>query len=183
MNNAAVVVEVFGDEKAANAGMPLLSRVVDIVLKNGTLNGKVTITLHFDSSKLGKDQQAAAFYYNEKQGKWVGLEGTVDVEKGTVAVTVDHLTMFTAFATPKVVDFKDMQGHWAAEAVEKLAGKKSTVKTAELKFVDNVSIPEWAKTSIEMAVGEGIIQGYPDNTFRAERDNARRSCCNAPPYA
>lgn len=270
--NAAVVVEVLGDEKAANAGMSLLSKVVDIVLKNGTLTGKVTITLHFDSSKLGKDQQAAAFYYNEKQGKWVGLEGTVDVEKGTVAVTVDHLTMFAAFATPKVVDFKDLQSHWAAEAVEKLAGmgiitgypdgtfkpnnkitraeitailvralkltpanahdlkfkdnasipawaremvatalkeglvkgypkpngeitfeanrpvsraemavlvtrimekKKSTVKTAELKFVDNVSIPEWAKTSIEMAVGEGIIQGYPDNTFRAEREITR----------
>jgi len=99
--NAMIKAEVVGDEKAAGAGMLLLGRVVDITLKNGTLTGRITITLYFDKNKLGKDQEPAAFFYDEKQGKWVRLGGTVDLDKGTVAVTVDHLTMFAVLAVEK----------------------------------------------------------------------------------
>lgn len=206
--NAAVVVEVLGDEKAASAAMPLLSKVVDIVLKNGTLTGKVTITLYFDSSKLGKDQQPVAFYYDEKQSKWVRLEGTVDLDKGTVMVTVDHLTMFAVFAAPKVLAFKDMQGHWAAEAVGRLAGmgvvsgypdgtfrpdneisraevtailvralKLAPGSEQDLKFRDNASIPDWARGVVAAATREGLVEGYPQPdgtvTFEPERPLSR----------
>jgi methionine-rich copper-binding protein CopC len=141
--NAVIKAEVVGDEKASGAGMPLLSKVVDVTIKNGTLTGKISISLFFDKGKLGENQEPAAFYYDEKAGKWVRLEGTVDLEKGTVTVTVDHFTMFAVFAAakevpkPEVVTFKDMQGHWAAEAVGKLAGM-------------------------------GIVSGCPDGTFKPE---------------
>ncbi|MEW5762228.1 MAG: S-layer homology domain-containing protein [Bacillota bacterium] len=149
--NASIKAEVMGDEKASGAGMPLLGRVVDVTLKNGTLTGRITITLYFDKSKLGENQEPAAFFYDEKAGKWVRLEGTVDLDKGTATVTVDHLTMFAVFAVAKqvqppapapVVSFKDMQGHWAVEAVGKLAGM-------------------------------GIVSGYPDGTFKPENEITR----------
>lgn len=148
--NAAIKAEVVGDEKASGAGMTLLSKVVDVTLKNATLTGKASITLYFDKGKLGKDQEPAAFYYDEKQSKWVRLEGTVEADKGTVTVTVDRLTMFAVFAVakqvqpppPPVVSFKDMQGHWAADAVSRLAGM-------------------------------GIVSGYPDGTFGPDRQVTR----------
>ncbi|MDK2882750.1 MAG: hypothetical protein PWP58_1086 [Bacillota bacterium] len=141
--NAVIKAEVVGDEKASGAGMPLLSKVVDVTIKNGTLTGKISISLFFDKGKLGENQEPAAFYYDEKAGKWVRLEGTVDLENGKVTVTVDHFTMFAVFAAakevpkPGVVTFKDMQGHWAAEAVGRLASM-------------------------------GIVSGCPDGTFKPE---------------
>lgn len=215
--NAAIKAEVVGDEKASGAGMTLLSKVVDIALKNGTLTGKVTITLYFDKGKLGKDQEPAAFCYDEKQGKWVRLEGTVDADKGTVTVTVDRLTMFAVFAVakqvqppplPLVVTFKDMQGHWAADAVGKLAGmgivsgypdgtfgpgrqviraeiaailvralKLAPGSEQDLKFRDNAKIPAWARGAVAAAVKEGLVKGYlqPDGTatFEAGRSVTR----------
>ncbi len=146
--NAAIKAEVVGDEKAAGAGMPLLSKVVDVTLKNGTLTGRITITLYFDRGKLGEGQEPAVFYYDEKAGKWVRLAGTVDADKGTVAVTVDHLTMFAVFAVareapkPQPVRFTDMAGHWAEATVVKLAGM-------------------------------GVISGYEDGTFRPDNTITR----------
>lgn len=152
--NATIKAEVMGDEKASGAGMPLIGKVVDVTLKNGTLNGKLTITLYYDKTKLGSNQEPVAFYYDEKNGKWVRLQGIVDTGKGTVTVTVDHLTMFAVFAVSRQVEqpqppqpgttvtFKDMQGHWAADAVSRLAGA-------------------------------GIISGYPDGTFGPERKVTR----------
>lgn len=148
--NATINLEVLDDDKASGSGMSLLSKVVDITLKNGTLTGNLVITLNFDKNKLGKDQEPAAFYYDEKAGKWVRLKGIVDLDKGTVTVTVDHLTMFAVFAVakeaqpspPSVITFNDMQGHWAESTVAKLAGM-------------------------------GIISGYPDGTFKPERQVTR----------
>ena len=277
--NAVIKAEVMGNEKAAGAGMPLLSKVVDITLKNGALTGGITITLYFDKSGLAKDQEPAAFSYDEKDGRWVRLEGTIDLEKGTVTVMVDHLTLFAVFAVskeapkPEAITFKDMKGHWAANVVSRLAGmglisgypdgafrpdremnraevaallvralkpapatrkdlqelsrkmadaaaiptwaldaaavavredlvkgcpqpdgtvtfeanrpisrvemaalmvrilekKTGTVTPAELKFTDAGTIPDWAKASVGSAVAKGIVAGYPDGTFRAEK--------------
>ncbi|MCL6447071.1 MAG: S-layer homology domain-containing protein [Armatimonadetes bacterium] len=146
--NAVIKAAVVGSEKAAGAGMPLLGRVVDVTLKDGTLTGKITITLSFDKSKIAGDQEPAAFSCDEKDGRWVRREGTVDLEKGTVTVTVDHLTLFAVFAVPKEapkpesVTFKDMAGHWAEETVGRLAGM-------------------------------GVISGYADGTFRPDNEISR----------
>jgi chitodextrinase len=147
--NVLIIAEVVSDEKASGAGMPLLGKVVDITLKNGTLTGKITIILYFDKNKLGKDQEPVAFYYDEKAGKWVRLDGTVDPDKGTITVVVDHLTLFAVFAVAKEVPkppakptFLDMAGHWAEETVSELAYR-------------------------------GIISGYPDGTFLPDKTVTR----------
>lgn len=145
--NPSLVAELLSDSKAQGAGMSLISRVVDISLKNGTLDGQITIVLYYDKGKLGSNEEPVAFYYDEDKAQWVRLDGTVDSTKGTVTVTVDHLTMFAVFAVAKqeeqpqppqptpVVTFKDMAGHWAEATVVKLAGM-------------------------------GVIGGYEDGTFR-----------------
>ena len=46
--------------------------------------------------------------------------------------------------------------------------------TAESSLVDSNSISAWAKEAVATAVKNGIINGYPDNTFRP-RANATRA--------
>ncbi|GAW91176.1 S-layer homology domain-containing protein [Calderihabitans maritimus] len=141
-SNAAIVAEVVSDSKAKGAGMPLVSRVVDITVENGQVEGEITITLYYDKDRLGENQEAAVFYYNEGAQEWVRVEGTVDDSKGTVTVKVNHLTLFAVFAVDKVT-FKDMENHWAAQTVAHLASM-------------------------------GVINGYPDGTFKPE-DNITRA--------
>lgn len=144
-----VKVEVVNEEKATGAGMPLISKVVDISLKNGTLTGEITITLYFDKSKLGKDQEPIVHYCDEGQRKWVRVKGNVDIDKGTVTVKVSHLTVFAVFAvakeklkSPVKPSFADRAGHWAEMAVSELAYR-------------------------------GIVFGYPDGTFGPDREVTR----------
>ncbi|MDH7579024.1 MAG: S-layer homology domain-containing protein [Bacillota bacterium] len=144
-SKASVVVETMSDTKAGGAGMPLLSQVVGVKLKNGTMAGRIKITLHFDKNKLGKGQEPVAFY--DAGGRWSRLEGNVDHDRGTVTLSVDHLTLFAVFAvtkeTPKpVVTFNDIQGHWAETTINKLAGM-------------------------------GVVSGYPDGTFKPENTITR----------
>lgn len=50
----------------------------------------------------------------------------------------------------------------------------SPVQNPELTFSDRRKIPEWARGYIARAVNEGIISGYDDNTFRADREISRQ---------
>ncbi|AKX94984.1 S-layer homology domain-containing protein [Neomoorella thermoacetica] len=54
-----------------------------------------------------------------------------------------------------------------------LRKKLGEVTPMELKFTDAVMIPAWAKSDVGVAVAEGIVVGYPDNTFRAENHVTR----------
>jgi len=46
-------------------------------------------------------------------------------------------------------------------------------KNPKLKFADIKSIPDWAQGYIQVAVDNGIIQGYPDNTYKANNKVTR----------
>lgn len=143
--NASVVIEPMSDSEAEEAGMPLLSPVMDVKLLNGTLSGKINITLYFNKNKLNKDQEPVAYYNSGSQ--WTRLEGVVDYNNQTITLNMDHLTLFAVFAATKeapkpTVNFTDVQDHWAQGAINKLAGM-------------------------------GVINGYPDGTFKPENKITR----------
>lgn len=51
-------------------------------------------------------------------------------------------------------------------AVMVINAAELTPETAELSFVDNNSVSGWAREAVATAVKNGIINGYPDNTFQ-----------------
>ncbi|MGB9825733.1 MAG: DUF7619 domain-containing protein, partial [Desulfofundulus sp.] len=146
--NARLVLEELDASRAAGAGMAVVGPVVDIRLLDGEFTGKITVTLHFDRSKLPENYEPAIFYYNEKEKAWSKVGGTYDLTNGTVTAELDHLTMFTVFAVPgeaskpPVISFKDMQGHWAEAVVSRLAAM-------------------------------GVVSGYPDGTFKPDNEITR----------
>ena len=149
--NAVIAAETIGEQKAKGLDRPLLSKVVDVQVKNGTITGKINLTLYFDPKKLAKNQEPAAFYYEEKNNQWVKLDGVVDYDRSTATVSVEHLTPFAVFALPKEeikpavkekTVFPDLQGHWAEAVINELAGM-------------------------------GIISGYPEGAFKPENKITR----------
>lgn len=143
--NAKISMESVGDSRAEGATVPLLGPVVEIKLQNGSLASKIKITLYFNKYKLGENQAPVVYFNSGSQ--WTRAEGTVDYDRQTVTITVDHLTLFAVFAETKEAPkpgtaYKDVQGHWAGDTIGKLAGL-------------------------------GIISGYPDGTFKPENKISR----------
>lgn len=54
-----------------------------------------------------------------------------------------------------------------------LGKSQNIVSAASLTFADAASIPAWAEEAIALASSQGIIKGYPDNTFQANQPVTR----------
>ncbi|MFC5530961.1 S-layer homology domain-containing protein [Cohnella yongneupensis] len=134
-------------EKLTNAsnllseGDVLASPIFEI-LKNFTDNFSkpITLTFAFDPTKLGTDQRAAVFYYDETKKVWVEVAGGT-VNGNHIAVEVNHFTKYAVFAVANTevapITFSDIAGHWA-------------------------------EANIKQAVKDGIVKGYPDGTFQPD---------------
>ncbi|OBZ12031.1 hypothetical protein A8L34_17120 [Bacillus sp. FJAT-27264] len=123
----------------------LVSDVFEIT-KNlvGHFKKPVTLTLKFDPSLAGKDQRVSIFYYDEAKKTWVEVGGTV---KGDwITAEVDHFTKF------------------AVMAVDGSLGESSQSNQPAPAFADIIG--HWAESYIRDAVGNKLVSGYPDGTFK-----------------
>ncbi len=83
---------------------------------------KITISLAdlvlngIDPEKLG------VFYLNEAKGTWDYVGGNVDKSKQTITVELNHFSKYTVMAVNRT--FKDLNGHWAKQAIELMAAKE-----------------------------------------------------------
>lgn len=106
---------------------------------------------------------------------------------------------------PPVVEFKDIKGHWAAEAIMALAERNvvngfpgelfkpgDKVTRAQLVvMLDNAldwpkdpketsfsdPMPEWVADAVARAVSQDIVQGYPQGDFRPAKTVTRTEMC------
>ncbi|MBO9605037.1 MAG: S-layer homology domain-containing protein [Paenibacillaceae bacterium] len=122
----------------------VLASPVYEILKNFSenFNKPVTLTFAYDSTKLNGDQTVAVFYFDETKKEWVEVTGGA-VNGGLITVEVNHFTKYAVFAVGK---------------------------TAEVPKENNITLSDisghWAEANIKKAVSGGIVEGYPDETFK-----------------
>ncbi|MFC5470370.1 InlB B-repeat-containing protein [Cohnella suwonensis] len=181
----------------------LVSEIFE-VLKNvpGTFKKNITLKLAFDPTKLSDGQRASIFYYDEEKKEWMEVGGIVSGE--FITAEVNHFTKFAVLAVGEpAVEFIDIAGHWAEEAIRQGASQEITAgypdgtfkpnltvtraqfavmlmnaikpagATEELAFKDASQIPAWAKNAVAEAKQAGIITGYDDGTFRPNAEVTR----------
>jgi hypothetical protein len=112
-----------------------------------TFNQPVTLSFTFDPKELIFGQTPSIYYYDEKSLQWVDLGGTVS--GNTISVKVDHFTKYALFA-------KEMT---ATPVIEKT-------------FMD-VPAAFWASDAIKDLYGRGYISGYPDDSFKPDKQISR----------
>ncbi|RAI93586.1 putative repeat protein (TIGR02543 family) [Paenibacillus pabuli] len=122
----------------------LLSPVYEL-LKNvaQNFNIPITLTFTFDPSKVKPDQRAEVFYFDEDKRTWIST-GAATVSGDQITTQVNHFTKFAVFAVK----------HPTEPIVPPLATSFTDIQG------------HWAEAAINQAVSEGIIKGYPDNTFK-----------------
>lgn len=183
----------------AGVNLIMGDKVFNITLEVASLTGPVTLTLKYDTAKFANVQadKIGLYYYNESRKTWLHIGGNVDTVNGTVTVEVTHFTKFAIMANPNLPTLKDIDTHWAKKDIKHLVGLLAingypdgtfkpdnsitraefatilakamgwTANAGAAKFED--AVPEWAKGYIGAAVEKGVIKGYEDNTFRADR--------------
>jgi hypothetical protein len=53
-------------------------------------------------------------------------------------------------------------------AIMAVKAVKFTSVSEEMTFIDNTQISSWAKSGVSAAVKNGIMSGYPNNTFKPQ---------------
>lgn len=117
------------------------------ILKNFSenFNKAVTLDFAFDRASMKGGQRAAIFYYDEVKKEWVEVAGS-KVNGDRISVEVDHFTKFAVF-------FVDQ------------AEKPETEQPKPVVRLSDIA-GHWAEANIKQAVSSGIVNGYPDGTFK-----------------
>ncbi|WP_141506254.1 InlB B-repeat-containing protein [Paenibacillus luteus] len=121
------------------------------VLKNISENFKkmITISFAFEPSKMKEDQRPGVFYYDEIKKTWVEVAGS-KVTGNWISVEVNYFAKFTVLCVETV----------NGKAVP--CGPVSSNPTPEFNDIHG----HWAASYIKQGVSKGIVNGYPNGTFK-----------------
>lgn len=174
-------------------------KVFNITLEGASLVKPVILTFKYDTARFANvpADRIGLYYYNESRNAWLHVGGDVDTASGIVTAEVTHFTKFAVMANPSLPAMKDIDAHWAKKDIEHLVGLLAingypdstfkpdnsitraefatilakamgwTANSGAASFKDTV--PDWAGGYVGAAVEKGVIKGYEDNTFRADR--------------
>ncbi|MDF2657836.1 MAG: filamentous hemagglutinin outer membrane protein [Paenibacillus sp.] len=109
----------------------------------------VTVKLRLNADVARRDGiQILLCWLNEETGQWVALgDPKIDLKNGTVSGTTNHFTKFAAIA-------RTISNHEPSAA-----------------FTDIRD--HWAGETIQRLAGSGVVNGYPNGTFRPDRPITR----------
>ncbi|WP_433941857.1 Ig-like domain-containing protein [Paenibacillus lautus] len=144
-------IEKIRNTEALLKNNEVLASPVFEVLTNvsGNFSKPVKLTLAYDAASLKSDQTAAVFYFDEVKKAWVKVEGGMKQEND-ISVEVNHFSKYAVLVVNKANGMPVVD--------------KTTDPTTEISFTDISG--HWAEVSIKEAVREGIVTGYPDETFK-----------------
>ncbi|MFD0676029.1 MULTISPECIES: cadherin-like beta sandwich domain-containing protein [unclassified Paenibacillus] len=109
----------------------------------------VTLTFTFDPASLKNNQTAAVFYYDEGKKVWVEVTGS-KINGNQITAEVNHFTKFAVFAVDQATK-------------QPITGQPTDTKsTVQLSDIAG----HWSEANIKQAVSKGIVNGYPDGTFK-----------------
>jgi hypothetical protein len=133
----------------------LLSPVYAI-LKNFTdkFSKPITLTLTFDPSRVGTNQFASIFYYDEAKKGWAEIGGKANGDR--ITAEVEQFAKFAVFAVER-------------KGEENPGGNPGANEGTKLSDIAG----HWAEASIKEAAAQGIIGGYTDGTFKPKGEVTR----------
>lgn len=183
-------------ESRLSAGQKLLADAFELTK---SVPGKFAVPLRLEVRLKGDaGAKPSLYYYDETSERWTSLPSKT--EGNAVAGETDHFTLFAVL--PAQAELSDIAGHWAERDIRDGVARgwvdgypdgtfapDRTVTRAEfavmlgralgwtngsaLAFADAATIPDWATEAIAGAVQAGVINGYPDGSFRPDRGIGR----------
>jgi len=150
-NNFQVTVDQVGDITSLpiDKDLFLVSNVYDIKKdRDGEFSKPVIVTIPYDKTKVDSYKSKVGVYQlNEQTHAWIQLDGLrVDQAAGTVSGNVSHFTKFAVMASNGSTE-------------------KETQNPANVVNFSDIR-GHWGEAAVLQLVKQGMINGYPDNTFK-----------------
>ena len=145
-----ITVTIVKVDAAAVTQPPLTLKLAGDIYEFGPagtqFNKPVKITLKYDPAKLGgvSEDGLKVYYLDETANAWVAIGGVVDKVNHTLTVEVNHFSKYAVM----------FEAESPPVVLTDIAG-------------------HWAKAEIEKLVALGIVNGYPDRTFRPDNNITR----------
>ncbi|MCR8636600.1 S-layer homology domain-containing protein [Paenibacillus radicis (ex Xue et al. 2023)] len=146
-----LTIEQLADTQNLLANKEVLVSSIFEILKSFPENfsNPVTLIFTFDPGSLKNNQTAAVFYYDEGKKVWVEVTGS-KINGNQITAEVNHFTKFAVFAVDQVTK-------------QPITGQPTDTKsTVQLSDIAG----HWSEANIKQAVSKGIVNGYPDGTFK-----------------
>ncbi len=144
------------------------SVVLAVRAEDGT-EKRYTVTVTRLTAAEGGPAQEAACPFTDIQGHWAEADICEAAAQGIVEGVDKHRY---APDTPVTrVEFAVMLLRTLRVPIRE--AEAEAAQEAELAFRDKAGIPQWARSAIDIGVAEGMLNGYPDGTFRPERTMIR----------
>ena len=143
--------------------LQLVSEVFDVSKdRGGNFDRDVTITLPFDKSQVYKGRDELAVYW-WNGSRWIMLDDIeINWSAGTVSGKINHFTKFAVLASKAKESKPDS---------EKPETAPETTETVTVLLNDIGG--HWAEPAINNLVSKRLITGYPDGSFKPERNITR----------
>ncbi|CAH1213567.1 hypothetical protein PAECIP111891_03991 [Paenibacillus allorhizoplanae] len=153
----------------------------------------VKVTIPFDAKKVKDVHKLSVYFYDEDQGAWTPIAGTLNSD-GTMTASLAHFSKYAVLEKQNDTILKDIKDHWAQKEIENLAGKgiidgidqdsfqpDTTLTRAQFVTIiakalklqegsktdifQDVSADAWYRNSVYAAYSAGIISGMSEQTF------------------
>lgn len=161
--------------------------------KISTFASPVKVTIPFDTKKVKDVHKLSVYVYDEAQGAWTPIDGTLNSD-GTMTASLAHFSKYAVLEKQNDTILKDIKDHWAQKEIENLAGKgiidgidqdsfqpDTTLTRAQFVTIiakalklqqsdqaslfQDVSSDAWYRNSVYAAYSAGIISGMSEQTF------------------
>ncbi|WP_171632151.1 S8 family serine peptidase [Paenibacillus plantarum] len=161
--------------------------------KLGSFASPVKVTIPFDAKKVKDVHKLSVYFYDEDQGAWTPIGGTLNSD-GTMTASLAHFSKYAVLEKQNETILKDIKDHWAQKEIENLAGKgiidgidqdsfqpDTTLTRAQFVTIiakalklqagsqtdifQDVSKDAWYQNSVYAAYSAGIISGMSEQTF------------------
>lgn len=161
--------------------------------KIGSFASPVKVTIPFDAKKVKDVHKLSVYFYDEDQGAWTPIAGTLNSD-GTMTASLAHFSKYAVLEKQNETILKDIKDHWAQKEIENLAGKgiidgidqdsfqpDTTLTRAQFVTIiakalqlqagsqtdifQDVSKDAWYQNSVYAAYSAGIISGMSEHTF------------------
>jgi len=126
------------------AGYKQLGKVYDLK-SHSTFSQALSVTFSYEGLNLAgvSPDKLDVYYYNETTKRWDAMSGKVDKEKKTITFTTTHFSKYTIMSyVPPVAKptFKDIQGHWAQQDIERMLNLGLVAGVSDTQFAPNRTI-------------------------------------------
>ncbi|UKS25275.1 S8 family serine peptidase [Paenibacillus sp. HWE-109] len=167
--------------------------------KINAFNKPLQVTFSYDKSKVQDTRNLNVYVYDEQQGIWTSVGGTLNGD-GTITASLPHFSKYAVLE--KKTTLTDIQDHWAQKEIEELSGKQIidgmddgsfkpdasmtraqfvTILTKALKLqssagdsnFDDISNDSWYKNAVYAAYQANIVSGLNEHTFSPETNITR----------